>query len=489
MSKKSKTKPLVGRKRQQALFRELLASDSSSFVALYGRRRVGKTFLVRRALAKNLVLEVTGIRGALLREQLDNFLRALRVNSGGQFPAGAVPQTWQEAFFEFRDWFETLPQDRKHVLFFDELPWLAGRRSRFLAALDHMWNSWGSQQQNLVLIVCGSAASWMIRKIFNDKGGLHNRVTHRIRLLPFDLSESREFLRSRDVRLTDYQILELTMAFGGVPLYLEQARRGESAAQIIDRVCFSPDGFLRTEFDQLYPALFDSPETHMDIVRVLAKKAMGLTRTELLTALKLKSGGRLTSVLRELEESGFVRSIGPFGRYRKETLYQLADEYSLFHLRWIERRRGGGDGTWLSLRGTPRWRAWSGYAFEEICHKHVAQIKTALGLSGIATDISSWRFTPTAEEPDGGQIDLVMDRADACINLCEMKFSEERFVIDKRYAGLLRERRGLFRRVTKTKKNLFLTFVTTHGVRDNIHAKELVDSAVTVDELFAPSED
>lgn len=475
----------VGRYREIERFRRLLKSNESEFIGVYGRRRVGKTQLIREATKGALALEFTGTQGGSLSEQLENFAIELGRASSGKFPQGGVPKSWQEAFRQLAEWCETLPKKKKFAIFFDELPWLAGPRSRFLSALGYFWNTWGTRHGNLLLIVCGSAASWMIRKLLHDKGGLHNRLTDRMRLEPFDLKETREFLQSRRIKLTDHQVIEIYMAFGGVPLYLEQARRGESAAQMIDRVCFAKDGLLRDEFGKLYAALFDSPERHIAIVRALASKPSGLTRGEIATAADQSPSGRFTTTLEELEESGFIRSSTPHGKQKRETLYRLSDEYTLFYLKWIERRRGAAKGAWQKARGTPKWRTWSGYAFEDLCMKHAGEIEAALGIAGVQTEHSSWRYQPKAAAETGGQIDMLIDRADSCINLCEMKFSDAEFVIDKRYAKTLRERRETFRRVTKTKKNLFLTFVTTHGVKKNGYGLELTDAEVTITSLFA----
>ncbi len=479
---KERQEPFIGRQIERRLLGEIIGEPGSAFVAIYGRRRVGKTFLVRRATGDALRFELTGIKDAKLSEQLENFSSALAAASGGKI--AVMPKSWRQAFELLKDWFQTLPRNKKHLLFFDELPWLATPRSQFLPALDHLWNTWGSRQPNLVLVVCGSAASWMIRRLLHDRGGLHNRVTHRIRLDPFTLAECQEFLRqSRKVSLSDLQIAELYMAIGGIPHYLKLVRRGESASQSIDRLCFHPNGPLRNEFNLLYPALFDSPERHLNVVQALSKKS--LTLQQIVAATGLSDGGRLNRVLKELQESGFVRSTLPFGKKKKETLYRLADEYSRFYLQWIASWRGDSGG-WLKMRGRPKWRTWIGLAFEELCIKHLAQIKRALGISGVSTESSSWTFRPKNET--GFQIDLIIDRADDCINLCEMKFSDSAFVIDKRYATILRQRRDTFQRITRTKKSIFLTFVTTNDVNRNAYGLELVDASVTLEALFHPSQ-
>jgi hypothetical protein len=371
---------------------------------------------------------------------------------------------------------------------FDEVPWLASRRSGFLPAFEHFWNTWGSRQRQLVVVLCGSAASWMLENIVRQRGGLHNRVTRRVRVEPFSLADAEELLHARGVELGRYQTTELYMALGGVPHYLAQVRAGESAAQNIDRLCFSRDGLLRTEFNHLYASLFEQSERHEAVVRALAARRRGMTRQALLAAAKLGSGGAATKVLDELEESGFLLQMPRLGRVKREAVYWLADEYSLFYLTWIARHRSSVSaetGVWLRKQGTPAWRAWSGLAFEATCLKHVAAIKAALGIAAVETVEGSWEHRPDETHRDGAQLDLVIDRADRSMNLCEMKFSEGEFTVDKAYARELARKRDVFRETTGTTKALFLTLVTTYGLRDNEPARGLVARSVTLDALFA----
>ena len=461
-----------------------MASSDPELVAIYGRRRVGKTFLVREHFAGDLCFELTGMHGVTLKDQLRNFSEAL----GTALALGIrpeAPRDWIEAFASLRAMVERLPKrTRKRVIFLDELPWLASRRSGFLSAFEHFWNSWASKRTNLVVVVCGSAASWMIEELLRARGGLHNRVTRHLRLEPFTLAETRAFLVARRVDLEDYQVLELYMALGGVPHYLKEIERGESPAQCIDRVCFAKEGLLRGEFSNVYASLFDDAERHELVIRALATRRKGMTRSDLLDATKLRSGGWTTSVLEELEASGFVMRTTQFGAAKKDVVYRLADEHSLFHLSWIEKHRGRAEGTWLRLRGSPAWRAWSGYSFEGICLKHVEGLRWALGIGAVHTEESTWHHHAEGDDELGAQIDLVIDRKDGCINLCEMKFSEDSFVIDKAYARKLIDKREVFRRVTKTRKTLFTTFVTSHGVASNKHRLAVVDAAVTMEALF-----
>lgn len=470
---------LIGRKREIAILDRLFLSEEAEFLALYGRRRVGKTFLIREHYKSDLCFELTGTKDAPLVEQLANFHHALSQRSRKQ---REVPASWQEAFRQLSDHLRTIRGRRKRVIFLDELPWLAGARSRFLPALDHFWNSELSSDPRNVLVICGSAASWMIAKVINEKGGLHNRVTANLKLEPFNLGESARFLATRKVKLTQFDQLTLAMVMGGVPHYLKEARPGHSAAQIIDQCCFSKTGLLHGEFERLYASLFDHAERHVALVRELAHHPQGLTRSDLTKA--YGTGGRLTQTLRELEEAGFVSIQEPFEKKKKDALYRLADEYSLFYLKWIERHRQSGAGTFLTKIQSPGWRAWTGYALETLAHKHMAQIKKALGIAELDSGSGSWIHRPNGTWPEGAQIDLLLDRADNTINVFEIKFSQGPFTITKAYAQQLRRKLETFRAVTNTRKNIFLTFLTTHGLTDNAYANELVHQSLNTDILF-----
>ena len=353
-----------------------------------------------------------------------------------------------------------------------------------MQAFENFWNAWASKQKNLVVIICGSAAAWMIDNIIHNKGGLHNRVTKKIRLLPFNLYETEAFLKERKINLDQYQILQLYMVMGGIPHYLKEIKTGESSTQAIDRICFSKDGLLQSEFKILYQSLFDDASNHMLVIKSLANKGMGLTRNEIIESSKLTSGGWLSKVLAELTESGFIRAYIPFAKTAKDSTYKLTDEYSRFYLKFIEHSRSEGKGTWISLSRETSWKSWSGNAFESVCLKHIQQVKKAMGIEGVNTEISSWRNKPKKGEK-GAQIDLLIDRQDLCINVCEMKFSTSEFVINKGYSTELENKLKVFRNSTKTKKTLFLTMITTHGVNKNAYYINQVQNEVTMQALFS----
>ena len=472
---------IAGREEERILLSKIEQSGEPELIAVYGRRRVGKTYLIRYAYRKQMAFECSGIHNATLHQQLENFGIALS-KATGKMPAGQ-PTSWTEAFGMLTDYLSPIIKKQRKVIFIDEFPWMSTPRSGFMQAFEHFWNAWASQQKNLIVVICGSAAAWMIQKVINNRGGLHNRVTRRIRLLPFTLGETATFLRKRKVNLDQYQVLQLYMAMGGIPQYLKEVRAGESAMQAIDRTCFTKDGLLHDEFKNLFLSLFDDATYHMNVVRALAGKGSGLTRSEIIKVCKLTSGGGTTQLLEELTESGFIASYIPFDRTARESIYKLTDEYSHFYIKFIERSRAGGAGTWATFSTGTSWKSWSGIAFESICMKHVPQLKKALGIGGVHTETSVWRHRPKAGE-QGAQIDLLIDRQDMCINICEMKFSTGSFEITKKYAGELENKLAVFRDHTKTRKTLFLTMVTTYGVKNIKNFAGLVQNEVTMEALF-----
>ena len=471
---------IIGRDPEKQMLAEILGSSEAELLAVYGRRRVGKTFLIRNIYTKYLAFEFTGIHHVTLAEQLENFTRAIWTAAG---VGVGRPKNWMEAFAILQQYLEPLLKQKKQVIFFDEFPWIHTPRSNFLQAFAHFWNTWASRQPNLIVVICGSSASWMIQRVFNDRGGLHNRVTKRMRLLPFTIAETGKYFYQRGIRLENHQVLELYMAMGGVPQYLKEVKTGESAAQAINRICFSKDGFLRTEFPNLFSSLFDNSNYHTEVIRALSKKAKGLTRNEIIEECSFTSGGGATHVLDELTESGFITPYAPFDRKVKESIYKLTDEYSLFYAKFIGPAKEFDKNAWQRFSDSQSWRAWSGYAFESICIKHITAIKRALGIEGVYTEISIWRY-PGNKEIQGAQIDLLIDRQDKCINLCEIKFVNGEFVIDKKYAGELDTKVRVFKEQTKTRKTIFPTLITTYGTRKNDHYLGRVQAEVMMKDLF-----
>ena len=475
-------KAITGRIAEIAILEKILNSGDAELVAMYGRRRVGKTFLIRNFYAKQIEFEFSGIHNATFSQQLENFSIAL----GNSFSRNLFekPKSWQQAFQILSKYLSPILKKKRTVIFFDEFPWINTPRSGFLPAFENFWNTWASKEQNLVVVICGSAAAWMIKKIVNNRGGLHNRVSYKIRLLPFTVGETRAFLKYRKINLDSFQVLQLYMAMGGIPQYLKEIQIGESAALAIDRICFSKDGLLQNEFKNLYSSLFDQAGSHVDVVRALAKKNKGLTRKEIISICKLTTGGWATQILEELSESGFITPYIPFDKTAKDCIYKLTDEYSIFYLKFIENNRPGGIGTWVKFSTGSSYKSWSGSAFESICLKHLVHIKKALGIEMVYTEASVWR-SKTEAGGKGAQIDLLIDRRDLCINVCEIKFSVNEFEITKAYADELRNKLNTFGKQTSSRKTIFLTMITTHGVIKNKNYHGLIQNEVSMKALFA----
>lgn len=471
---------IVGRIEELQILDSLLKSKKPEFLAVYGRRRVGKTFLIRQRYSGQIAFQMTGIARANTSQQLANFFSVLR-ELDADIDAQGPPKNWFDAFILLKNYLEKLEMSKK-VIFFDELPWIDTPRSNFLSALEHFWNAWASNRPDILLVICGSAASWMISKVINNKGGLYNRVTQRMRLLPFTLRETETFFRAHQIQLDRYQILQLYMVLGGVPYYLNEVRPGMSAFQEIDRMAFSKNGLLATEYDNLYRSLFNHADRHMAIIEVLATKPRGISREEVVKLSNIKDGGVLTTILRELEESGFINKSAPFGKKVRDSIFRLSDHYTLFYLKFIKDQKSYGPGSWLSRIDSPAWRAWSGYAYESICLQHIMAIKKTLGISGVYTENSSW-----IDKGRGVQIDLLIDRRDHVINLCEVKFAQEPFTLVKAYREELERKLFTFKNETQTRKSIFPTLITTFGVKSNIHSIGFIQNEITMDDLFLPS--
>ncbi len=481
---------IIGRKKEVEVLEKLFRSKTAEFLAIYGRRRIGKTFLVNQFFKdKCLYFEVTGSKGASLKEQLADFHREFCALFKSE-ESSKNPKNWSEALHTLKEAILLIRPEQKVVLFFDELPWLAAPKSGFLRALEYFWNRHASRMANVLLIICGSAASWMIQKVIYNRGGLYGRLSAEIRLQPFSLTEVEAYFISRQIVLPRKQIVEIFMATGGVPQYLHFVERGCSSLQTINALCFHAQSPLLKEFHNLYASLFESAEQHLKIVRALANKRQGMGLTELILTTGLSKGGRLSTLLVELEESGFIYSFSFFGKSQKEKRFRLIDEYSLFYLTWIDPEKqqilqGFDKDYWSKMQMSPSWHAWAGYAFENICLKHSHKIKAALSIGGVSTTQSYWQSLPTqGSEEEGAEIDLVIDRADQCVNLCEMKFYNSIYTMTSEEAFCFERKKRVFRSKTKTRKALFTTLITPHGAKENAHYLSSVDQQLTLDCLF-----
>ncbi|MBA4302178.1 MAG: ATPase [Cyclobacterium sp.] len=467
---------LVGRKKPKERFQKLLKSKKSEFLAVYGRRRIGKTFLIKEYFNYQFDFFITGMANATTVQQLFNFDTELNRQSSLVFDKPS--ETWLIAFQRLREHLESKKKEKKLVIFIDELPWMQTHGSDFLMGLEHFWNAWATHRNDILLIVCGSAASWMLTEVINSTGGLHNRVTAQIKIEPFNLGETEEMLVSKGCQLDRYQVIQLFMCLGGIPYYLDAVEPGKSAAQNIQDLFFEKSGLLRNEFHNLYRALFKRHEIYERVVEVLSTKTYGMSRNEIIQASGLQSGGTLTKVLEDLEESGFITSYPSLDRKQKNTIYRLSDYFTAFYFRFLQKPQSS---DWLQLIDQPAHRTWQGFTFEQVCLDHIPQIKKSLGISGIQAEHAAWRGSI---EGKGAQIDLLIDRRDHVITICECKFQLDSFSISKEYADQIKSKISVFKEVSKTKKAVHFAFVSTYGLHRNAYSDMLVQSEVTMDALF-----
>lgn len=463
---------MIGRQKERRQLLEALGSEYSEFVAVYGRRRVGKTFLIRETFNYTFAFQHTGVKQGGKEVQLERF-RASLVEQG------------HEACPELRNWFDAFDQlkvilkkctDERKVVFFDEVPWMGRSDASFISAVENFWNSWASARKDILLIVCGSATSWVLDKIVHNRDGLHGRVTYRIRLDPFCLAECEQYAVSRGLEYTRDQLAECYMILGGVPMYWRYLERGKSVAQNIDEMFFAGREKLEHEFDELYSSLFDNATPYVALVTSLAKRKCGMTREEVSKASGVADNGWLSKYLKVLEQCGFVRRFTEIGKKRKGCVYQLIDNFTLFYFRYIEENRANDPHYWSSMLDSRIHTTWAGLAFERLCLQHVDQIKGALGISGVLTNVHSWRN-------ENAQVDLLIDRKDGIINLCEMKHWAGTYAMTSEDDRSLTEKKNEFKTATKTRKAVHLTMVTTFGVKPNAYSYK-VQSFVTLDDLF-----
>jgi AAA+ ATPase superfamily predicted ATPase len=469
---------IIGRQREQAKLQELVNSKSSEFVVVYGRRRVGKTYLVREFFNKKFDFYHTGVANSDKATQLSEFNYAL--NQTAQNLPDTPVNSWFDAFHKLEFILEHGKNKGKKVVFLDELPWMDSQKSGFVQALELFWNKWASARNDIFLIVCGSAASWLFDKVINSHGGLHNRVTQQIHLKPFTLSECEEFFKEKKVTLSRKQIAEVYMIFGGVPYYLNFFRKNLSLPQNVDAILFAGDAPLKNEFLSLYQSLFNHSERYIGIVKALGAKTKGLTRDEILSSTKQNNGGGFSKLLKDLELSSFIRKYYSINKKEKDAIYQLTDFFSLFYFNFMDSQKHNDENFWQHIIDNAQHRAWSGFAFEQLCLYHLPFVKQKLGIQGVLTNVASWIGSFDNKKV---QIDLLLDRNDGIINLCEIKFTKGMYMIDKATWQNLLNKLEVFRQNIQTKKAIHLTMLTPFGISQNEYAGD-INSEIILDDLF-----
>lgn len=470
---------IVARHQEIEMLERKFRSTQSEFVIVYGRRRIGKTFLVNNVFSDRFTFTYVGARKQKSEKQLQRFAAQLKLFSGSAY-APALG-SWEDAFNELRILIDRKPRNERKVIFFDEMPWIDTARSSFVEALEYFWNAWAAQRDDILFIACGSATSWMVNKLVKNKGGLHNRITEQIYLRPFRLGECEEYLKEHGCIWDRYTILQCYMAMGGVPFYMSLLNSGQSLAQNMDRLFFSKNAPMREEYEELFNALFSQADKYIAVMNALSNSKEGLLRAEIIEKTKL-SGGGLTKVLENLERCDFIESYARFKSSVRNTLYRICDPYTLFYFKFLHHKNTKDEHWWTNNMHSHSVESWQGFSFETICMIHLEQIKQKLGISGIATTASCWRKIGNSDSK-GAQIDLVIERADRVVNLCEMKFSEGPYVITKDYEEKLRNKIAIFREDSKTRKSLVLTMVSSYGILQGLHSG-VVQNEVVMDDLF-----
>lgn len=472
---------IIGRKEEIDKLNRAYNSDHSEFVAVYGRRRIGKTYLIRETFGNSFTFQYTGIINISNKEQLNEF-HANLIQQG--LPSDIkAPRTWFEAFHQLENLISKSKQERK-VIFIDELPWMDAPNSRFIPAFEHFWNGWASARHDVLLIICGSATSWIINKIFRNIGGLYNRVTYRIRLQQFSLAECEELVQSLKLPLSRNMILETYMIMGGVPYYWNKLDPSKSIGQNINDLFLKESGELRNEFNFIYASMFKSPEKYIKVVEALSGKKSGMTRDEIISKSKLKSNGSLSDILEDLIECGFIRKYCHLDKRLKDAIYQLVDCYTLFYYQFVRNAYNVDDEYWNKLLRTPTYNTWCGLAFERVCLLHSRQIKAALGISGIMANIFSWHVKGNDVHP-GVQIDLLIDRSDNVINICEMKYAPNGYSMTGAALESINKKVVVLQHYVPARKFISPVLITSNGIIRNKYSED-IRQFVTADQLFLP---
>ena len=476
---------MIGRQREVKELNRLYDRNQAELVAVYGRRRVGKTYLVDETFSGRITFRHAGLSPSeqepvgLLRAQLDHFYNSLELHG---MERCEKPKSWLDAFLLLEKYLQKMDDGTRQVVFLDELPWLDTPKSGFVQAFEGFWNTWACHRKNLMVIVCGSANSWILDKLVNNHGGLYNRVTYEIKLAPFTLRECEEYYQSRNVRLSRYDIAQSYMIFGGIPYYLGYMDGEKSLAQNVNAAFFTRGARLRNEFDRLFDSVFVNPEAAKAIVRLLYERNAGYTRKELVEKLGIHDGGRLTRHLNALLAGDFIIKYVPFGFGKREEHYKLTDPFCLFYLRFVKENREVNEHFWQQNVTSQQLAIWRGFAFENVCFNHISQIKRALGISGVISSASAW--SKRHDDEAGMQIDLLLTRNDNVVNMCEIKFYSGDFVVSREYYRTLLQRREILEAALSPKSTVHSTLITTFTLARNEYSSAFTN-VVTLDDLFA----
>ncbi len=470
---------MIGREKEIKQLQNLYSSNKAELVAIYGRRRVGKTFLINEVFKNNFFFKHSGL--ALKEEnenktktQLENFTNSLILHN---IKIDREIKNRFDAFFILTKYIMQFDDSSRKVIFIDELPWLDTKGSNFISAFEGFWNGFACSRKDLLVIVCGSATSWIQNELINNTRGLYGRVTYEIKLNPFTLKETKDFLESKSVNYSLYDITQAYMIFGGIPYYLNYIDNKYSLAQNIDNLFFKNNALLLLEFDRLFDSIFSFSYKAKEIIKLLSTNSVGFTREEIANNLNISDGGGLTKYLNSLIASNFIIKYVPFGFSKRKPQYKLIDAFCIFFTKFVL-DKGDIKNLWSEDSSSQKISSWRGFAFENVCFNHIDQIKFALGISGVSTSTSAFY-----NKEDGYQIDLIIERKDNIINLCEIKFYSDEFKITKDYFLRINRRSNLIREKISKKYSIMNTLISTFGVYKNEYYFSFTNS-LTLEDLF-----
>ena len=479
----------VARKEELLTLKTEFSKKESSFIAIYGRRRIGKTELINHFLSQQdgVLFSVTGAYDVGLKAHLANFSNKLALVFGCTEEKFT---SWDKAFWALQNELRNsqLPEGGKISIFIDELPWLAEMKDNgFKGALSLFWNDFASKRDDIFLVVCGSATAWIIRHIIDDYGSLSNRITTQIHLDVFTLSESKIFLEQQGHKgLSHKTVVDYYMVLGGVAHYLTLLNKDLSFVQNINRLFFAKNGILRTEYNRLFRSLFKNHQVHEKIVDSLSIGWSGQSLAELGKRKGLTKGAALSNALKELEASNLLVKRYRYGQKKRDVLYSIRDPFIYFYNKWIKSVSQldfiSNPNYFLAVYKSQSYKSWCGFAFENIAHQHILAIKKALGIAGVITKNHYWRANNTVSK--GAQIDILLERADDVINIIECKYHNTPFTINKRYAAELENKETIFIENTGFNGSVQIVMLSSAGLKENAYSQSILSRSLDLGIFF-----
>ena len=478
---------MIGREKEINELENLYHKNSSTLLALYGRRRIGKTYLINHVFNNRLSFKHTGL-SPLEKEnltddefnakQLEHFYNSLLdVN----FKCDVIPKNWMQAMQYLKQYIKSLDQNKKQVIFIDELPWLDYPKSDFFLAFEGFWNNFGSCTDNLLCIICGSATSWMLNKIINNHGGLYGRVNYEMKLSPFTLLETEEYFLENEIVLPREEITKAYMAVGGIPYYLGYFEKGESLAQNINRLFFEKNAKLQNEFNRLFASVFNNYEQVKKIVILLSKSNNGYNRKQICERLNISDGGSLSEMLNSLIACDFLTKYYSAFASKRDVYYKLVDPFCIFYLKFVQNKVNLEPDLFKIAYSSPAVINFYGHAFENVCFNHTLQIKKALGIEGVVTEFLP--FKSNYEDDINTQIDMIIIRNDRVINICEIKFKSINFIVDSEYYVKVCRRQELIETKIPKKYIIVNTLICSSKLAKNSYSG-VFNKVITLDDLF-----